>query len=241
METQTLQEPPKTEAEIAAKIAELQDTLIKIREGYRDLSNCQGEIDTKYNQKIEKATAQRLESLEKWRDCENEAALRLKQSQLVQIDNDGVHAMEQAKERIFQLMLLKYEMLAQKLPKAAKFFGSQNCPFIKTVNVELLKRQARVGIDLPNVPLMGADETRDFLSETTNQQILASINGTELKIGDNVFSVGTRAVIQIGKESPISGTITNIISSTIFFTPNEGEEISFSVQSINLGLVSFTK
>lgn len=241
MENPATVEPGQEAIDIPSKIAALKDRLQKIRDGYRDLSNYQEGINTKYNQKIEKATQQRLESLDKWRINELDAAQRLHDSQLYQIENDSVHQAEQAKRRVFQLLLLKHEMISQKLPTAAKYFNKQKCQFIKELIVEELKRDANIGVELPNVPLLPFDEAREFVMQTSNAPAVAKIQDNELQFGDNHFTIGSNAVVKVGSEFSLIGTITNIVASTILFTPHGGNEIPFSLQSINLGLVEFSK
>lgn len=223
------------------KIAELQAQLANIKDKYKLLSCNQNELNQKYSAKISKATDDRLESLNKWHDDELEAAERLHDGQLLGIENDVEKQKEDSKKHVFEVILLKQHLLAEKLPKAAKYFSQFKNPFIDACNEEDKQRAKKIKVDLQNTTILPQDEIRKLLEDCAVTKKIASAVDGELTVNGESFRVGSSCTIKLDEGIVFTGAIKNITKTQISFIPNGGSEMCFTVAAINIGLVGISK
>ena len=233
-----------SEASDTAKIAELQQQLEKIRTNYNLLTNNQNELNLKYTAKIEECIQERLRSLEQWNQDEKAAAEKLHEGQLYAIENDVEKQIADSKKRVFEVILLKYHLLSEKLPKAAEYFRKFDNPFIEACSKEEMQRAKKIKVELPkdsNQPILSQEEIKTILEECQAAKQIASIVDGDLRVGDDIFTIGSTAVISTNDGISFTGAIRDIDGSNIYFVPNGGTELGFTLQAINIGSVKISK
>ena len=225
----------------SVRIAELQKQLEATRENYNKIVRNQNELLAKYSAKIDECIEERENSLQKWNEAEKAAAEKLHEGQLFAIQNDVEKQIEDSKKRVFDVILLKYHILSEKLPKAAEYFSKFDNEFISTCVKEEKQRAKKIKIDLPNKPILPQEEIQKLLEECQSAKIIAAVQNGSLRVGDDVFSVGSTAVVSTNDGISFTGAIREIDGNNIFFVPNGGAELCFTVQAINIGAVKLTK
>ncbi|EAY22501.1 hypothetical protein TVAG_035240 [Trichomonas vaginalis G3] len=233
---------PKTQPKILSPkeqtIKRLKDTLQNIQKEMEDPLNSRGGANHKLINDIQELTNQRLESVDLWQQNELIAAQRDFDSQCRQIYNDEVYLNENANERMMHVLLLKHELLSKKLPNAAKYFNKMDCPFINEFVAEERKRNVSIDLDNPHKPVLSPQEAQEFLRDVPDR---AYVKDQELHVGNTTFSIGTPCNVKLQNTFTFSGVISDIVSSTIFFTPKGGQKMALSVQSINTKVVEISK
>ena len=196
----------------------------------------------KNTSKIDECVQQRLQSLEKWTEEEKAAAKKLHEGQLLAIENEVEKQIEDSKNRVFEVILLKYNLLNEKLPNAAKYFSSQEAnQFIKTCNEEEANKSKKVIVELSNAPILPPDEVQKLLEEVQSAKIIASVSDGKLRVGDDVFTVGSTVVVTVNEDLSFTGSLREIDGNDIFFVPTGGQEMCFTVQAINSRLFKLSK
>ena len=232
--TETSQDP-------SVRIAELQQQLEATRENYNKLVRNHNELLTKYSSKIDECIEEREKSLQTWNQNEKAAAEKLHEGQLFAIQNDVEKQIEDSKKRVFEVILLKYHLLSEKLPKAAAYFSKFDNEFIATCVKEEKQRAKKIKIDLPNKPILPQEEIQKLLEECQSSKILATVSNNSLTVGDDVFSVGSTAAVSTKDGISFTGAIREIDGNNIYFVPNGGTELCFTVQAINIGAIQLSK
>lgn len=219
------------------KIVKLKRKIGEINKLYKDLQSPDSVVLAKTNNSIQQITDQRLQQVEVWRQNELDDAQLNYDATLRQIANDTFYQSDFSKERLDHILILKHELLSKKLPNAAKYFNSQNCPFIKIFLHEEISRNVSINVDAPEEPLISFEEAKDFIRE---KKPLVKINDSELIVGGNTFTIGSNMIVKLGDMS-LAGILSDLVSSTVFFTPTNGEQMAITLQAINIGLVQILK
>jgi len=223
------------------QIGVLQKEMENIYEGYMSLTRNENPLYAKYAQKIHDTTQERLESLDSWRESEIEFARKLQSAQVYAINNDIMKQLDESKDRVFELLRIRHELLSEKLPNPAKYFKKFNNRFIQTCNDEYERRAPSVQVSISDTPLVDQDEIEKSLLE--NEEYIQSIGFQDGKVfvkGES-FSEGSRCIIRLNDGAGIAGSITGLNTNFLSFLPDGGSETKISILSLAIGIAELCK
>ena len=232
---------------LEADIKKLQTELERIIAGYRQVEHRDIAEESQFLSQISAIHEKRLASLAQYKTEEVNAAHRLRDGMLYGINNDHEQALKMVDDRVLQFIQFKVDYMCEELPNAAEFFKShRDCnEFLKTFFKDKEQSSDVFQVTLSDDPLLSKEEITKCYDE-----ILAAKNEFEVEIGENgeyvlrrgedVFSVGTTAVLTSGDSNSYSGTVSSVARKQIGFMC-AGKVVQVPVSALNMGFVELTK
>ena len=226
-------------------ILENQKRIIQIKNEFNALKNKENVVFENYSQKIDVTTQERYNSLERYHQCEKEAAQRLYDGTLLGIENDFERQQESLSEKINDFILFKYKIIAKEFPKAAEYFAQfgKQSQFIQTFHQKFLDlNKDESVIKLSDEPLLNPDEIESLINSISSKNKSDySLQGQNLIGPNEKFSSGSSAVLKMGNGIEHHGVIQSITDYFVVFLPNDGPLFQIPIKALNMGLASLSK
>ena len=179
--------------------------------------------------------------MEKWKKSETQATEKLYEGQIYGINNDFEKQIFDSNSKIFELIKIKTDLLAEKLPNAAKYFFKFNNLFLKELLKSFNKVSNHILVEQSEEPLINENETSLLFEECEKNISDIKIFEKKIYFQEFIFQEGDKCLILLNDESKIYGTLTKISNDFITFLPDGGNDLKFSVLSLLIGILKLTK
>ena len=211
-------------------------------EKYGLLLNHKDPTYDKYSEEIDRASQERRDVLNDYRQKESDAARRHHDGTVYQIELDYEHDLLKLEDSMTDYIRCKYELLKGALPDAAKYFREYTeCPFIKAMTAGDRPNEENMSIELSKDPLVTEQEFETALAEARLREKKCVIDGTSIVYEGVVFQEQSLAILINGKSNPMKGTIREVRQKYILFDLNDGRCVRVPVQALILGMCELRK
>lgn len=220
------------------KITEIQQNIIQIQKDFTALLRNENNIYKEYENKIDRATEERYNSLKMYSQCEKESAERLRDGAYYEIDNDFERQKEDLSTRIDDYILFKYKLLAEEFTDAESYFAKSNSEFAHYFHMKYEKIiNSQPIVELSDEPLLSEGKINEILQNSTSLPPYA-IQGKVLSGPKGKYSIGSSATIKIGDALERHVIIQSISDFFISFQFDNGKISQVPIRALNMGLAS---
>ena len=226
--------------EARRRIEALKASIEEIRHRYKLLLKEEDPVYLKYRDEIDKATEDRKDVLNAYEINERNAAQRMYDGTICEINDDFDHDLVHLDEAITDYIRCKYSIVKRALPKAADYFSLRTeCPFMKALVGR--ERLENVEVELSSKPLVSEERLAKAIKENEENQKKCKVERGSLDWGLVQFSMGDPASLINGKGNPISGHILKVNEKFVHFQSDSGKEITIPVKALNMKLCRLKK